>query len=159
MLFLAYADTQPAVLLLFMLECLDPMPRAPESPVICTLRQRLEARSNNQNHPASRQKEIFEALTSLLLPEVFATVPKMCLHVRVACSICSVAHLHVSLFLQFAAYSLREHIYAQAESVLDWIFKHPQMPTARHLYNFCKADRFFCPLHTFPTYVKHEMQA
>ena len=75
--FLAYADTQPAVLLLFMLECLDPMPQAPDSQVICILRRRLEARSKNQNDPVSRQKQIFEALTSLLLPEVLTTVPQM----------------------------------------------------------------------------------
>ncbi|CAL8468076.1 g7615 [Coccomyxa elongata] len=92
--FLAYADTQPAVLLLFMLECLDSKPPAPDSPAICSLQRRLEARPNNLNDPASGQKQIFEALTSLLLPE--------------------------------------------AESVLNWIFRQPQMPTTEHLYNFSK---------------------
>ncbi|BDA42233.1 hypothetical protein COCOBI_03-1200 [Coccomyxa sp. Obi] len=67
--FLAYADTQPAVLLLFMLECLDPKPPAPDSPVIYTLRQRLKARPHTLTDPESGQKQIFEALTSLLLPE------------------------------------------------------------------------------------------
>lgn len=92
--FLAYADTQPALLLLFMVECLDPKPPVPDLPVICTLQQRLKARPNNHDNPASGQKQIFEALTSLLLPEVLAKVP-LCVHVKICLQHMQQAQIHV----------------------------------------------------------------